>query len=496
MSNNPSNSDQPTTGLTSPASQPQGIPLGQMINEQVKKPIAQSDLKKAAKQVLANPGKKAEPPKRPEPQPKAPKTPQKMNMKAVYVLAILLVLLIPLPKQIGGDIEIEGTPSSNQAFIRPSIPGTIKEILVKTGQEVRTGQTIAVLKNWDLEEKAIEGEKQLIRLEASLGPLQAQAEVAKAEHQRSQEELNRQKAESDFVRGQAQNLKSKTPPPRIASARKELEQVQLQADSLLQKAALHKYLAEQGIFPKQSALQSAYEAASATKQVQALSHQVTAEEAELQERSKEALPKMQEVAEAANANLQRIENVKAEIKATEIQLDSTKKQVNLYKQQLNELTLKSPIDGTILTLKADSIIGQNFNKGDTIAVVGNLDKVKVKIQLPEEERAFVKVGQNVTARFRAVPDSIFKGKVSDVAPVTSETGEQTNKRRIWEITLILLNSNNTLRPGMTGYAKIDTGDLRSLLVLAWDEIYKSFRLDRYIDRNPFAKVDDSANVAL
>jgi multidrug efflux pump subunit AcrA (membrane-fusion protein) len=158
------------------------------------------------------------------------------------------------------------------------------------------------------------------------------------------------------------------------------------------------------------------------------------------------------------------------------------------------MTLKSPISGTVLTLQEDSILGENFNKGDTIAVIGNLNRVKVKIQLPEEERAFVEVGQSVNARFRAVPDSKFKGTVSYIAPVTSETGEETNKRRIWEITLILQNPNNVLRPGMTGFAKIETGEFRSLLVLAWDEIYKSFRLDRYIDRNPFAKVSSSENL--
>ena len=116
MSNNPNNSNNPEqANIVSPPHQPQAQQnLSEIINEQAKKPpqqqISHSDLKKAAKQVISNPGKKAEAPKPPEAKQAAKaKTPQKVNMKAVYALAVFLVLLIPLPKQVGGDVEIEAS---------------------------------------------------------------------------------------------------------------------------------------------------------------------------------------------------------------------------------------------------------------------------------------------------------------------------------------------------------------------------------------------------
>jgi multidrug efflux pump subunit AcrA (membrane-fusion protein) len=488
-----------------PIQKPEGPPLSQLLNQPVdpkllnQQPIQappvvanQAELKSAAKQVMLNPAQKPDPAKKPEVNNSKPKGKPagkgafNLDLKTIYICAFAFALLIPMPKQVGGEIEIEGTPAASQAMLRPSIGGTVKEVFVKTGEEVKKGQVIAVLRNWELEEKTLEAEKQLARLEASLGPLGEQKKVANEEYQKAKEDFNRQKAESDYIQGQVKGLNENSAPPRIDATRKQYEQIKLQAESLSQKAALHKYLADEGVFPKQSALQSAYEAASAVKQSQALQAQLKAEENELKERSVEDVPKLNESTKAAQANFYRSQSVGKEYNAAITQITSFKKQIDLYHEQIDDLTLKSPIDGRVLSLKTDLLLGQNFNRGDTVATIGNLSRVKVKIQLPEEDRAYTKVGQKVSARFRAVSDEVFVGEVYQIAPITSETGEQTNKRRIWEENVLLNNPKDLLKPGMTGYAKIQTGQWRSLILLAWDEVYKSFRLDRYIDKNPLA----------
>ncbi|MDJ0625516.1 MAG: efflux RND transporter periplasmic adaptor subunit [Candidatus Caenarcaniphilales bacterium] len=470
-------------------------------------PVSKSDLKSASKQLMTNLNeeKKKEEKVNPTPQNKKnnkDKTPQnqkeknKKNKKLVFFMIFLAILLIPMPKQVGGDVEISGAPTVNQALIRPTVNGTLREIFIKSGQKVTAGETIASLRNWEIEEKILEGEKQLARLSNSARALNAQVQVAQEEYARSNEEYKRQKAESSFIQRQAKALESEDGinAPRIQSTRKQLEQIKLQAESLSQRAALHKYLSEEGVYPRQSALQSAYEAASAAKQSEALSAQLKAEEAELKESAIENTIKLNEVRRSAQANLQRLNATKQELFVNNAQLGEAKKQLEIYRKQKEELILKSPIDGTVLTLKTDLLLGQNFNKGDTIAVIGNLKKVSVTLQLPEEDRAFVKKEQEVTARIRAIPDEVFKGTVDEIAPVTSETGEETSARRIWDINMVLKNNQGSLRPGMTGYAKIHTGHWRPLLFLAWDELYKAFRLDRYMDRNPLAFLSLKGNV--
>lgn len=458
--------------------------------------VSKSDLKTASKQIMSN-----VPVKKPAAEQKgqAPQTAAKGKnpRKTVFFALFLLALCIPMPKQVGGDIEISGAPSVNQAILRPSVSGTLQEIKVKTNQEVKAGEVIAVLRSWEIEEKILEGEKQLSRLKAAQGTANAQIRIAEEEYGRAKEDFNRQEAESRFVQQQAKGLETTSPEavaPRIDSTRKQLQQIRLQAESLSQRASLHKYLSDEGVYPRQSALQSAYEAASAEKQAEALSSQLKAEESELKEKSIEDLPKLREVQKAANANLRRLESTKQDAYVNSTQVAEAEKQLEVYKKQKEELTIKSPIDGTVLTLKTDLLLGQNFNRGDTVAIIGNLSKVRVNLQLPEEDRAYVKEGQKVTARIRARPDEVFVGDVQEIAPITSETGEQTNKRRIWDIGMGLGNPQGTLRPGMTGYAKIHTNQWRPFILLAWDEIYKSFRLDRYIDRNPLAFLSPKGNV--
>ncbi|MDX1921442.1 MAG: efflux RND transporter periplasmic adaptor subunit [Candidatus Caenarcaniphilales bacterium] len=450
--------------------------------------VSKSDLKTASKQIMTNVPVKKPAAEQKGPQAKAsskPKNPRKM----IFFVLFLLALFIPMPKQVGGDIEVSGAPSINQAILRPSVSGTLQEIRVKTNQEVKAGEVIAVLRNWEIEEKILEGEKQLSRLRAAKGSLNAQVKIAEEEYNRAKEEYNRQSAESNFIQSQAKALEKTDGDggaPRIESTRKQLQQIRLQAESLSQRAALHKYLSDEGVYPRQSALQSAYEAASAEKQADALSSQLKAEESELKQKSVEDVPKLKEALKGADANLRRLEASKQDSIVNDTQIADAQKQLAIYKKQKDELVLKSPIDGTVLTLKTDLLLGQNFNRGDTVAIVGNLSEVKVNLQLPEEDRAYVQEGQKVTARIRARPDEVFVGAVQDIAPITSETGEQTNKRRIWDIGMGLGNPQGTLRPGMTGYAKIHTGQWRPFILLAWDEIYKSFRLDRYMDKNPLA----------
>lgn len=411
-----------------------------------------------------------------------------LNKKALASIAsIFLILLLPFPKNVGGEIEIEGTPAANQAFLRPMTNGIVEEIFVRTGQQVNPGQKIALLRNWDLEEKILNGEKELSRLESSIGSLRAQEKVSRAEYQRAFENYKRNRTQSEYLASQTNNVTDSTLPARLSVTKNELDKVELQTESLINKAALHKYLAEKEVYPSQMAQQSEYEAAASDKQAQSLRSELTAQKEELSQNSKVEGLESSEALMGAQSNLHRAEVVRNDMKAAQSQIKDMRNLLNLYKEQKDSLSLTSPIQGTVLTLKADSLIGQNFNKGDNVIVVGNLDAVKVKLQLPEQEIAYVKPGQDATVRFIGIPDKAFKGKVDQIAPVTSEVNEQITKKRIFEITVNLSNKENLFKPGMTGYATIYTGTWRSLLAQAWDETYRIFKLDRYINRNPFSQ---------
>ncbi|MDX1917978.1 MAG: HlyD family efflux transporter periplasmic adaptor subunit [Candidatus Caenarcaniphilales bacterium] len=408
--------------------------------------------------------------------------------RALILLGIVVFCLLPIiPKQAGGDIEVSGAPVGSQALIRPSLSGTLTSIPVSTNERVREGQVVATLKNWEIEEKLVNAKRQLSRSIASIGSLEAQEAVAKEEFNKSREFYNRMAAESNYVQSNASLSRTRNLPPRLDTTQKQYEQLKLQAESLSQKAALYKTLAEEGVFPRQSALQSAYEAVAATKQSEALKSQLKAETFELRQAAIEDLPKLRESEKAVSANLQRVGTIQKEIQVTKAEIAWLEEEIALLERELDSLTIRSPIDGVVLTLNTALLLGQNFNRGDTIITVGELNRrVRVTLQLPEEDRAYIAKGMKVNAHIRAVPNRNFEGVVDEIAPVNSETGENTNKRRISEITVFLNNPatkekpNGILTAGMTGYARIETKKTNSLFGLVVEEVYKAFRLDRFI----------------
>ena len=179
----------------------------------------------------------------------------------------------------------------------------------------------------------------------------------------------------------------------------------------------------------------------------------------------------------------RVQEAQAAIQTARAKINSLNTLIALYNTQEQELNLTSPIDGVILTLNTDVLEGQSFAKGEVIATVGDLSKVKIQIQLPEKEIAYIEQDNQVTVRAIGVPNEVFTGKISQIAPITSEIEEQTNTRRIFEVTIILDNQEKLLKPGMTGYAVIKTNKTKSLAGMAWDEIYYTFKLSRYINKN-------------
>jgi multidrug efflux pump subunit AcrA (membrane-fusion protein) len=230
--------------------------------------------------------------------------------------ALIIGLLIPFPQTVGGEIEIEGSPGVQQAVLRASVNGIVEKVLVQTNQQIKAGQQIVALRNWDLDEKRLEAENHLAKLKGSIASQQAQSQVAKAEYLRAVQEYKRQKAESDYVEKNAKALKTDNLPPRIEATKKEVEQLTLQAKSLKQKAKLHQYLSQKGVYPSQGALQSAYEAVSAAKQAQSLNAQLKAEVSELEEKSIESQPKAEQVFIASQANLERLKVTQQEINST------------------------------------------------------------------------------------------------------------------------------------------------------------------------------------
>ena len=118
----------------------------------------------------------------------------------------------------------------------------------------------------------------------------------------------------------------------------------------------------------------------------------------------------------------------------------------------NELNILAPFDGVITTRYAEPgafvtpTTGASSNAGSTSASIVELSEgLEVIAKVPESDIGRIRIDQVANVRVDAYPDKRFKARVSEIAPRAIKTNNVTS----FEVTLLLINSPQELRIGMT-----------------------------------------------
>jgi putative peptide zinc metalloprotease protein len=167
-----------------------------------------------------------------------------------------------------------------------------------------------------------------------------------------------------------------------------------------------------------------------------------------------------------------------EIDATRAALDGLETQRKYLQEQLQLLKIVSPATGIVATpsRQLKEMKRQMVNKGDLIAKVFDLKTVMAEMIIPEKEIADIKVGQEVVLKARSYPDATFHGKVTAIATAaqggasTGVSGQSsggpaipipisTSSKTIL-VTTEIENPSLLLKAQMTGQAKILCGERR------------------------------------
>ncbi len=94
-------------------------------------------------------------------------------------------------------------------------------------------------------------------------------------------------------------------------------------------------------------------------------------------------------------------------------LETAKLNVQSAKAALDATQIFAPGDGTIMSVSAN--LGDNVSSS-AIMVEGDLSQLFVQTYMDESDYAMFQVGNPATVIFNALPDQIFKGKVTEVDP--------------------------------------------------------------------------------
>jgi membrane fusion protein (multidrug efflux system) len=126
---------------------------------------------------------------------------------------------------------------------------------------------------------------------------------------------------------------------------------------------------------------------------------------------------------------------------------SAEAQAAIYRQQLADSTLRSPIDGVVAEKRTD--VGQRLGDATVAFVVVQTTPLKLRFRVPEKELARVRLGQNVKATVDAYAGDVFQGKVAVVGGVIDTAS------RSFTVETEFPNRDGKLRPGM--FARVELG---------------------------------------
>jgi multidrug efflux pump subunit AcrA (membrane-fusion protein) len=146
-------------------------------------------------------------------------------------------------------------------------------------------------------------------------------------------------------------------------------------------------------------------------------------------------------------------------------------QIATLTDQLRRSTLVAPCDGVVTTPRVNERIGAHFDEGDPVLQVEDPSTLFARIFINEKELGDIHVGQPVALRVAADPRRLYRGRVSEIAPQAVSGGSAAFPTNIVEVRLRVENQTTgaratqlrcvphewRLRPGMSGWAKIDCG---------------------------------------
>ncbi|HEY6140339.1 MAG TPA: efflux RND transporter periplasmic adaptor subunit [Thermoanaerobaculia bacterium] len=120
-------------------------------------------------------------------------------------------------------------------------------------------------------------------------------------------------------------------------------------------------------------------------------------------------------------------------------------QASMYRQQLTDSVLRSPIDGVVAEKRTD--IGQRLGDNTVALVVVQTSPLKLRFRVPEKYLAQVHRGEDVKATVDPYPGQIFTGRVTVVGGVIDPA------TRSFTVETEFPNRDGKLRPGL--FARVE-----------------------------------------
>lgn len=366
------------------------------------------------------------------------------GIAAVVLLVSVLVFAVPYVQRVqAAEKEVEsrltGIIESKEVSINSKLPGRITKIYVEEGDEVKAGQLLAEIEDSDLEAKKVQADAQLKAAQAGYEAATMEAQAAEAAH--------------NAVLHQVEAAKSTLDKANNGARKQEIAQAQAAYDLWKKTYERVSTLYEKGAVPAQKVdeVKTQMDVAEQTLSI--------ATEGARNEDKSGAQALVLQASSTAQAYEDKVAQAKAGVKAAEEKVEMAKGVVQEVEAYLKDVKITAPIDGVVTILNSHE--GELVSTGMSIATVTDVTDSWIEVKMQETEINKLSLNQKAEVTIPGITDRTFEGKIvrinqrPDFATKLATTDNGDFDIRAFGVKVKLDNSDKVLRPGQTGFVKID-----------------------------------------
>lgn len=154
--------------------------------------------------------------------------------------------------------------------------------------------------------------------------------------------------------------------------------------------------------------------------------------------------------------------VAAERRNLELRIEKAQRDITTAERAIEELVLRAPRDG-IVVIRDIPWEGRKMQSGDTvfvgmpIAMLPDLDSLRVSAALADVDDGKIAVGMPVTVTLDAFPQMQYAGKISAISAVAQEIRRQSLRRQFEVLIALDKLDAERMRPGLSARVIVDRG---------------------------------------
>ncbi len=158
------------------------------------------------------------------------------------------------------------------------------------------------------------------------------------------------------------------------------------------------------------------------------------------------LQRMQNLYNEGAISLQQLESARGAVERSG--LDSAAAAVQMVRDQMNNMTITSPINGVVAAVNAQA--GEMAGQQMPIVQVVNMNTVEVKTAVTEANINKISANKTVPVTVASAGNTVFNGKVESIAPAADA------QTMTYPVVVTIPNAEHVLKPGMFAEIKLST----------------------------------------